>query len=207
MSLEWKYLSDNISYIEPSDNPLSANVVMIKDNDKVWLYDVGNHPDIPDMLKNAIPTDTQVNIILSHFHPDHIGNINKLKYTELYQGKNTYKYTHSGNIVESDMYIKNSTTELHIFPIASSHAKGCIALEVNKEYCFVGDALYPANSKEFRRYNAGILLEGIRQLENISADKIMLSHKSRFQYPKSAILKWLKGIYAKRDKNSAYIDD
>ena len=40
-------INNLISYISPTENPLSANVVMIQGKDALWLYDVGNHPDIP----------------------------------------------------------------------------------------------------------------------------------------------------------------
>ena len=43
-------INDHISYIEPTTNPLSANVAIIKTNKNIWLYDVGNNPDIPDII-------------------------------------------------------------------------------------------------------------------------------------------------------------
>ena len=73
-------LDDNISYIEPTVNPLSANVVIINGKDAVWLYDVGSHPDIPDMLydyitKSKVTVDDEVslqkkkiNIVLSTYY-------------------------------------------------------------------------------------------------------------------------------------------
>ena len=49
---EKKHVAINnlISYISPTENPLSANVVMIEGKDALWLYDVGNHPDIPAII-------------------------------------------------------------------------------------------------------------------------------------------------------------
>ena len=100
-------LDDNISYIEPTVNPLSANVVIINGKDAVWLYDVGSHPDIPDMLydyitKSKVTVDDEVslrkkkiNIVLSHFHPDHTGNLMKIcdkaGGCEVYQGRLWWK--------------------------------------------------------------------------------------------------------------------
>ena len=43
-------INNLISYISPTENPLSANVVMIQGKDALWLYDVGNHPDIPAII-------------------------------------------------------------------------------------------------------------------------------------------------------------
>ena len=44
-------LNNLISYISPTENPLSANVVMIQGKEALWLYDVGNHPDIPQVIE------------------------------------------------------------------------------------------------------------------------------------------------------------
>ena len=43
-------LEKNISYIEPTQNPLSANVVLIEGEKNLWLYDVGNNPCVPQII-------------------------------------------------------------------------------------------------------------------------------------------------------------
>lgn len=216
-------LDDDISYIEPTVNPLSANVVIINGKYAVWLYDVGNHPDIPDMLFDYIIKDIvsmddgsasqkkKVNIILSHFHPDHIGNLMKIYEEtddcEIYQGRLTYKHTHIGNVVEEDMYIDDGELSLHIFPLPSSHAKGSMALEVNNKYCFLGDGIYAMQKSYEQLYNAGILKEEIEVLKNVKADKFMCSHKTPFERPKKAVIRWLESIYNRREKDKPYIYD
>lgn len=35
-------INDKISYIASSENPLSAEIGVIRDNGVTWLYDVGN---------------------------------------------------------------------------------------------------------------------------------------------------------------------
>ena len=62
-------INNLISYISPTENPLSANVVMIQGKDALWLYDVGNHPDIPAII-DTYSNGKKVNAILSHFHED-----------------------------------------------------------------------------------------------------------------------------------------
>lgn len=59
-------LNNLISYISPTENPLSANVVMIQGREALWLYDVGNHPDIPQVIEQ-FRDGRNVNVILSHF--------------------------------------------------------------------------------------------------------------------------------------------
>ena len=67
-------INNLISYISPTENPLSANVVMIQGKEALWLYDVGNHPDIPQVIEQ-FRDGRNVNVILSHFHEDHTGSL------------------------------------------------------------------------------------------------------------------------------------
>lgn len=218
-------LDDNISYIQPTVNPLSANVVIINSKDAVWLYDVGKHPDIPDVLECFIRTECcdysgdsvlqgtkagkKVNIVLSHFHQDHIGNITQLceKFDccNIYQGRLTYKHTHIGSIIEDDVYIEDGKSVLHIFPLPSSHAKGSIALEVNNEYCFLGDGLYAMYKGSQSLYNTGILKEEIDVLKKVKAKNFMCSHKTPFGRSKAGVIRWLESIYDMRTKDNPYI--
>lgn len=129
-------LGKNISYIEPTQNPLSANVVMIEGKNNLWLYDVGNNPCVPQIISAFNTSNKKINVILSHFHADHIGNLDKISYSNVYQGRLTYKYTKTGEILENDLYFRDGNMNLHIFPLPSSHAKGSLALEINEKYCF-----------------------------------------------------------------------
>lgn len=131
-------LEKNISYIEPTQNPLSANVVLIEGENNLWLYDVGNNPCVPQIISAFNTSNKKINVILSHFHADHIGNLDKISYSNVYQGRLTYKYTKTGEILENDLYFRDGNMNLHIFPLPSSHAKGSLALEINEKYCFWG---------------------------------------------------------------------
>ena len=99
-------LNNLISYISPTENPLSANVVMIQGREALWLYDVGNHPDIPQVIEQ-FRDGRNVNVILSHFHEDHIGNLPGMGVDEVYQGKYTHRHTGMGTVVEDDIYIQD----------------------------------------------------------------------------------------------------
>lgn len=81
-------LNDRISIIEASECPLSSAVGIIKDDDKVWLYDVGNS------FHNISGLTDRYHIVLSHFHADHIGNIEKSKLKlYMYQEKQMNTFT------------------------------------------------------------------------------------------------------------------
>ena len=184
---------------------MSANVVMIEGKDALWLYDVGNHPDIPAII-DTYSNGRKVNAILSHFHEDHIGNLPGMGVDEVYQGKYTHRHTDMGTVVEDDIYIQDGDVSLHIFPLPSSHAKGCVALEVNEEWCFLGDALYAMQKCGHNLYNAGVLKEEIAVLENVKAKHFMLSHRTPFETPKEIIMRWLGDIYDRRVKGEVYIE-
>ena len=47
-------LNNLISYISPTENPLSANVVMIQGKEALWLYDVGNHPENNSVMEEML---------------------------------------------------------------------------------------------------------------------------------------------------------
>ena len=202
----WKCVTDYFSYITPAIKPLSANVSVIEGEKYLWVYDVGSNENIPEMLAEiSKQKGKKIKIILSHFHPDHIANVQHIKWESLYQGKNTYKYTHIGEIVESDINVDETDIKLRIFQMPSSHAKGSLALLVNNKYCLLGDALYPAHKGDKTVYNAGILKQQIDILKKMAAPYVLLSHREPFVQKKQAVISWLEKIYAMREKNEPWI--
>lgn len=132
-------INNHISYLTPTEHPLSANVVIIEGDAFLWGYDVGNHPAVPEILqKKSKQTGKKIRVILSHFHPDHIGNLSEISCEAVYQGKNTFRYTKTGTVIEEDTWFQDGDVRLHLFPIPSSHAKGSLALEVDETWCFLG---------------------------------------------------------------------
>ena len=188
-------ISDKISYIKASENPLSADVGIINVCGATWLYDVGNNEDIPKSLRG------EYNVVLSHFHADHIGNIDKIRAKDIYLSAATYAHVHRGTVVECDIV----THEMHIFPLPSSHSKGCLGLEVDGTYAFVGDALYCKAKDSGYVYNAQLLKDEIEVLKNLSSRYLLVSHYDVFIREKDEVIAELEEIYKRRAKNSAYI--
>lgn len=195
--MEITYVNDYISYISPMQDPLSANVVMITLRDRMLLYDVGCGHGIPEYLNNI---SGRKEAVLSHFHPDHIANFDKINLDELYVSKHTLGYTHRG---VTDMAELMEGVE--IIPLPSTHAKGSLALRVN-EYLFTGDAFGPGMKAGKAVVNAGFLLEDIKILEKSPAKYVCESHVAQFVRPKEEILNRLKSLYMRRDKEAPYID-
>ena len=193
-------ISERISYWKATEEPLSADIGVVTGDKYIWVFDAG---DGEEALRCVCSLEAPVNLVLSHFHKDHIGNVEKMNYSNLYQGAHTLKYTHAGEVIRGDMWIEDGVT-IHLFEIPSGHAKGCIGMEVG-EYAFLGDAIYCSIKDGKPVYNANLLGEQIKVLRALQAKYFLLSHRERFACKKEVVLRQLESIYAKRDSQSAWI--
>ncbi len=194
-------ISDRISYWKALENPLSSDIGVIEGEKYTWVFDVGAGETALACVRSL---NEPVNLVLSHFHKDHIGNVKKVISHGLYQGAHTLKYTHVGEVVQEDIFIEDGV-KLHLFGIPSGHAKGCIGLEVDEEYAFLGDAVYCTMKAGRPVYNANLLAEQIKLLRSLKAKYFLLSHRERFVCKKEVVLRQLESIYKKRDAMNAWI--
>lgn len=196
--MEKRKIADSIYYFPAAESPLSADVGIIQCAEGVWLYDVGSSDEAAAVIE-AIPG--KKNIVLSHFHPDHAGNIDRVSYDMLYAGKFTCKRLSKGVSVEDHMYFENG---IHLFPLPSGHAKGCLGLEYG-DYAFLGDAVYATGKDGRIAYNAGLLKELIAVLKSLEASWFLVSHKNSFVNPRDAVITELEEIYALRSPHEPFI--
>lgn len=185
-------INERISYIEATEEPLSADIGIIRCGDTEWLYDVGNDVRSLDGL------DGEYNVVLSHFHQDHTGSLDKIRVGELYVSGATFRHTGWGTVVNGELTIG----DLRIFQIPSSHTKGCLGLEIGNEYAFVGDALYCKAKDGHYAYNAQLLKDEIEVLKELKASKLLVSHFKGLVRPKDEVIAELEQIYSKREKNN-----
>ncbi|MBR3610431.1 MAG: hypothetical protein IKL57_03050 [Oscillospiraceae bacterium] len=193
-------INEHISYIKASENPLSADIGIIEGEKFLWIFDLGADESAAEFL-NGIKK--RKNAVISHFHPDHMGNLEHVKLNEVYLGANTFKYAKLGNVVDEDIFIDDGI-KLHIFPLPSSHAKGSLGLETG-DYAFLGDATYATMKQGRVCYNSSVLKEEIAVLENLSAKYFLISHDERFIRSKEEVIAELKEIYKKRDPKESFI--
>ena len=212
--IERIYLTEHISYIAASKNPLSADVVLIEGKEYLYLFDVGNNEEVAAYL-DALPKKKKV--ILSHFHADHTGSIGKVLFETVYAGPimgKYYQYFVPGyeKDREPEKYLTvtepvklSDGVELQIFPMPSSHAKGSLLVQVDEEYILLGDGIYSRKKDGKAVYNVQLLKEQIKLLQELSGEKLFLSHEKRPVKAKRSMVKFLEKIYEKREKNNPYI--
>ena len=207
-------LTQNISYIPSSTKPFSCDVVFIKGQKFTWIFDCGTTKEIADEInKIQMPK----NIVISHFHPDHILNLARINYDNLYVSKYTKKYTFKGTVLESDFFaqdfldttskkenLDNQKNQIKIFHLPSSHAKGCLCLACG-DYCFMGDGTYAKELIGNHYYNAQLLLQMINVMEKIDVKYFCLSHDKNFVQNKETVLALYKDIYKRRQEGNPKI--
>lgn len=194
---ELKTVDKGIFCIEASENPLSADVGIVYADDGVWIFDVGSNDNACKIINGL---EGSKRIVLSHFHADHTDNLSRINRVPVYGGDFTCKKFQIGDSVTKDMYFD----KVHLFPIPSTHAKGCIGLEFG-DYAFLGDAVYSAQKEGKIVYNAGLLLETVKALKRLNAGKFLLSHSKPFVQTKERVIEKLERIYSYREKNNPYI--
>ena len=194
-------LTPEISYLPSVESPISSDVVFIKPqgSDTTWIFDTGTCGEAAELI-NAV--EGKKNIVISHFHPDHILNLLKVKYDKLYVTKYTKKYTRAGEIVDGELLFPDG---IKISQIPSSHSKGALILEY-KDYAFLGDATYFHFRLTAREYNVQLLEQMIKKMEEITAPNFCLSHDKGFVQPKESVLRIYRKILARRKNESPTIN-
>lgn len=193
-------INERISYIKAKNNPLSADVGIVEGDKFAWIFDVGADDSVPmELMKVEKPK----NIVISHFHPDHMGNLEHVDFEALFLGANTFKYAGKGEVVCDDIFIDDGI-KIHIFPLPSSHAKGSLGFETG-EYAFLGDTVYSTMKKGRTCFNSSVLKEEITVLKKLSAKYFLISHDEKFIRTKEEVLEQLEEIYSKRDPKESFI--
>ena len=180
--------------------PLSADVGIVQGEGSLWIFDVGSSDETATAI-NALPGKKIV--VLSHFHADHAANLPKIQFERLYAGSYTCKKLGMGIPVEREMTFFDGV-ELRLFPLPSSHAKGCVGLEVGGAFAFVGDGLY-SGGKDGSTYNVSVLHETIAAVRRLSAKELLVSHDAAFVRPADEMLAHLEMIYARRKPGEAFL--
>ena len=230
-------LTDKIQYLQVSYEPLSADVVVVRGDSAWWIFDVGACDMAVDFI-NALPrvlvdarvgenaanldscsdasVPLQKNIVISHFHRDHLLNVVRhcngevlLDFDTLYVGSHASKVVGElggrEKVTVTTPLSFDDGVKIQILPIPNSHAKGSLALVVD-DYVFLGDATYPmVGHGKPDVYNVQILEQQIKMLKSLNASHFCLSHKRGLVRDKSSVIQFLESVLARRQKNENYI--
>lgn len=218
-------LDDRIQYLPASGTPLlSADVVAVRGDSAWWILDVGANDEAVKFINN-LPRDflgrkMRKNLVISHFHKDHFWNVQRvlqggvaLDFDCLYGGAYTLKSLKFESLDASKFVAVTSPLkfddglQILVLPMPSSHAKSSLALSVEGECAFLGDATYPmVGFGEPDVYNVQILAEQIKILESLDVGQLGLSHKRGLVRDKMSVVLFLKSVYARREKNQNFIE-
>lgn len=174
-----KILAPYLSCLPASDDPLSADVFVIRGERRDYVFDVGNCEEALAVLR-ALPREKAA--ILSHFHPDHTGNIGRLEWAAVYAGGLTQKKIGRGQVVQDTEIIRDGV-EIVIRHVASPHAKGSLIATINGEYTLLGDLWY--HRPDYDREAARQMLLTLR---TIDTRYFVASHQAQNVREKDALL-------------------
>lgn len=161
-------IAENIRYIPATNDPLSADVYFIEGDSHCYIYDVGNNEDSLRHI-NGVPKDKT--IILSHYHKDHTGNIDRTDYQTLYVGKKTYETISKGSIIEDVLTIHDGV-KIEIIHCTSPHTEGSLIINVDNTYTFIADLYFTRPPFESEK-----AMKMIQSLRNIDTKFFVVSHQ------------------------------
>ena len=161
-------IGNRIEYLPAENDPLSADVYCIEGDQYRYVYDVGNDDRslqyINELSKERV-------IILSHYHKDHIGNIEDIHYRNLYVGKKTYEAIGKGVVVEDKITI-NDGVKIDVILCTSPHTDGSLIVTMDNEYTLIADLYF--TRPPFEREKAIKMIETLR---DIDAKYFVISHQ------------------------------
>ena len=161
-------ITERIKYLPATSNPLSADIYFIEGDKHCYIYDVGNDDN---SLQCIHQVDKEKVVILSHYHKDHTGNMERIDVHNLYVGRKTYETIGRGKIVE-DTYTMNDCVKIEVIPCPSPHTEGSLIVNVDNEYCLIADLYFTRPP-----FNVSEAMTMIDTLKNIDTKYFVVSHQ------------------------------
>lgn len=168
---------------------IGLNTIVIANGNEVLLIDTGYEVNFLEMKKDLDEKNMKISgVVVSHFHPDHIGGLKYLKDTPIYgsvYAKNslekfneTYDQLLPNVIITEEKVIEfgNHTIKLEK---NIGHSKDGILTTIDNKYLYVGDDLvYSHNGKALIPFCADQIVENhvlsIKKIYNDYKGKIII---------------------------------
>jgi len=185
-------VNEHLYYVEGLKNEPTPKICLVVGNKSSMLIDVGNKVEQIDSLNKGIEDNKLPGIkyvVITHFHDDHLHNINLFKDKEIIVSKQTAKYVK----FTSQLFIEKTTIDLGNYLVTidnlpNSHAKGSLLVYLNQDkIMLIGDALcgkitadsYTINrsltyelKKRIEEYNVDFFIDGHSNLEDTTKEKV-----------------------------------
>lgn len=159
-------------FAEGSEEPLSARSYLFVGEEKSLLFDAGANPEQPVLIHDFLKKEPEY-IAYSHFHADHVGNQRAYPSSYAYGSKMSAKHAKVDEIVLSPKRIDLGGVSLTLFPVPSSHAKGCLVLRIDSaEVYLLGDLLSPNVNREGAYYDRSLFHEMAKWLRSLPPEAI-----------------------------------
>lgn len=128
---------------------IGLNIIIILNGDEALLIDTGYENNFLELKKDLDDKNIKItNVVVSHFHPDHIGGIKYLRDAKIY-GSVFAEYTLEKFNKEFDHLLPNIIVDdeviiefgEHILKLDKNigHSKDGILVTINNKYMYVGD--------------------------------------------------------------------
>ena len=138
------------------DKFLGLNIFMIRNGDECIIIDTGFRRHFLQVAKDLEEKGLKISkVILTHFHPDHIGGIPRAKGADIigsiYAQDNLKKYVEDyQNYLPTIVVVDNKEIKFgrHTFKMElnSGHSKDGLLITLNDKYLFVGDDVISDNN-------------------------------------------------------------
>ncbi len=152
-------ISNKIAYLPAVDDPLSADVYFIEGKKNCFIFDVGNNEDSLHHINRIKQPKV---FILSHYHKDHVGNIEHVDYHDLYVGKETHDAVGKGKIVTETVTIDDDV-KIEIIPCSSPHTEGSLIINIDNQYTLIADLYFtrpPFDQEKIKK-----MLDSLQQID------------------------------------------
>lgn len=181
---EFKKVNESIYYVEGENNEPCPKISLIVGENFSLLIDVGNKKEQIDSLyegirKYSLPSLKYV--VITHFHDDHLHNINEFKDKEIIASRQTCKYIKFPvNVYEKKSELDLGNLKVVIDELPNSHAKGSLLIYLPKEkMMFIGDAVAGKITKNSYSINRSLTYELNKKLKEYDVETYVDGH-SRF---------------------------
>lgn len=171
-----------------SEGGLGINIYVLVNKDKAVMFDSGYQVHFEQVMDDLNESKIEVvKLILTHFHPDHIGGITNLRNIDIigssYSTETLKKFYDNYQDYEPSIYIEDTTTMKfgkNVITLSPNkgHSNCTLLISINDKYLLPGDdIMFENNGTQCLPYCAESVkqhLEAVKTIESEVVGKVLL---------------------------------